>query len=427
MLVYPLLIYRLSLFRKFLLTLNRKKSRIIVIGANFAGLTAVSKLCKSHDVTVIDAKQDFQWTPNIHEILSDVKKETSLILNLDTIITRLGHRFINQTVSSIDGALQTVTLDDKQILNYDVLLIASGHSRSNYGIKGASEYAYGFRTADDVIQIHNDIEALLNNNKHPVNISIVGAGFTGVEVLGELLRKYASNKQLHFNVIDTASRLVQALPEKLSDDVISQCKSYQVSFHFNQKIIEVKQSSIHFSDNKSIDSDLTIWSAGTKLPDYLNDINTPITSNGLAVNEYLQTTEFSSIFVAGDSATLSSSLPKQASIALDMGLHAALNINRFCAKKTLKPLKVSTKPILLSLGDINTYFVQGKLVLASPLLAAGKEAVYQFYMARLSALLPIEQRVLGIADRITLSTEKLLLVEILKLRPRVLIGRSKVL
>ncbi|AGH46734.1 NAD(P)/FAD-dependent oxidoreductase [Paraglaciecola psychrophila] len=409
------------------MTLNRKKSRIIVIGANFAGLTAVSKLCKSHDVTVIDAKQDFQWTPNIHEILSDVKKETSLSLNLDTIITRLGHRFINQTVSSIDGALQTVTLDDKQILNYDVLLIASGHSRSNYGIKGASEYAYGFRTADDVIQIHNDIEALLNNNKHPVNISIVGAGFTGVEVLGELLRKYASNKQLHFNVIDSASRLLQALPEKLSDDVISQCKSYQVSFHFNQKIIEVKQSSIHFSDNKSIDSDLTIWSAGTKLPDYLNDINTPITSNGLAVNEYLQTTEFSSIFVAGDSATLSSSLPKQASIALDMGLHAALNINRFCDKKTLKPLKVRTKPILLSLGDINTYFVQGKLVLASPLLAAGKEAVYQFYMARLSALLPIEQRVLGIADRITLSTEKLLLVEILKLRPRVLIGRSKVL
>jgi NADH:ubiquinone reductase (non-electrogenic) len=409
------------------LTLNRKKSRIIVIGANFAGLTAVSKLCKSHDVTVIDAKQDFQWTPNIHEILSDVKKETSLSLNLDTIISKLGHRFINQTVSSIDGALQTVTLDDKQILNYDVLLIASGLSRSNYGIKGASEYAYGFRTADDVIQIHNDIEAVLNNNKHPVNISIVGAGFTGVEVLGELLRKYASNKQLHFNVIDSASRLVRALPEKLSDDVISQCKSYQVSFHFNQKIIEVKQSSIHFNDNKSIDSDLTIWSAGTKLPDYLNDINTPITFDGLAVNEYLQTTEFSSIFVAGDSATLSNSLPKQASIALDMGLHAAINMSRFCAKKALKPFKVRTKPILLSLGDINTYFIQGKLVLASPLLAAGKEAVYQFYMARLSALLPIEQRVLGIADRITLSTEKLLLVEILKLRPRVLLGRSKVL
>lgn len=409
------------------MTLNRKKSRIIVIGANFAGLSAASKLSKCHDVTIIDAKQDFQWTPNIHEILSDVKKETSLNLNLATIITRLGHHFINQTVSSIDGALQTVTLDDKQILNYDVLLIASGHSRSNYGIKGASKYAHGFRSADDVIQIHHDIEAVLNSNKHLININIVGGGFTGVEVLGELLRKYASTKQLHFNVIDNASRLVQALPERLSDDVINQCKNYQVSFHFNKKITDVKKSSIHFDDNKSIDSDVTIWSAGTKLPEYLDGINTQATSNGLAVNEYLQTTAFSSIFVAGDSATLPNALPKQASIALDMGVHAAININRFCSKKSLKPFKVSVKPVLLSLGDINTYFIQGKLVLASPLLAAGKEAVYQFYMARLSALLPIEQRVLGIADRITLSTEKLLLAEILKLRPRVLFGRSKVL
>ena len=409
------------------MTLNRKKSRIIVIGANFAGLSAASKLSKCHDVTIIDAKQDFQWTPNIHEILSDVKKETSLNLNLATIITRLGYHFINQTVSSIDGALQTVTLDDKQILNYDVLLIASGHSRSNYGIKGASKYAHGFRSADDVIQIHHDIEAVLNSNKHLININIVGGGFTGVEVLGELLRKYASTKQLHFNVIDNASRLVQALPERLSDDVINQCKNYQVSFHFNKKITDVKKSSIHFDDNKSIDSDVTIWSAGTKLPEYLDGINTQATSNGLAVNEYLQTKAFSSIFVAGDSATLPNSLPKQASIALDMGIHAAININRFCSKKSLKPFKVSVKPVLLSLGDINTYFIQGKLVLASPLLAAGKEAVYQFYMARLSALLPIEQRVLGIADRITLSTEKLLLAEILKLRPRVLFGRSKVL
>ena len=409
------------------MTLNRKKSRIIVIGANFAGLSAASKLSKCHDVTIIDAKRDFQWTPNIHEILSDVKKETSLNLNLATIITRLGHHFINQTVSSIDGALQTVTLDDKQILNYDVLLIASGHSRSTYGIKGASKYAHGFRSADNVIQIHHDIEAVLNSNKHLININIVGGGFTGVEVLGELLRKYASTKQLHFNVIDNASRLVQALPERLSDDVISQCKNYQVSFHFNKKITEVKKSSIHFDDNKSIDSDVTIWSAGTKLPEYLDGINTQATSNGLAVNRFLQTKEFSSIFVAGDSATLPNALPKQASIALDMGVHAAININRFCAKKSLKPFKVSVKPVLLSLGDINTYFIQGKLVLASPLLAAGKEAVYQFYMARLSTLLPIEQRVLGIADRITLSTEKLLLAEILKLRPRVLFGRSKVL
>jgi NADH dehydrogenase len=228
-------------------------------------------------------------------------------------------------------------------------------------------------------------------------------------------------------VIDNASRLVQALPEKLSDDILSQCKNYQVNFHFNKKITEVRQSSIHFNDQESIESDLTIWSAGTKLPDYLNNINNQASSSGLAVNTNLQTKKFSNIFVAGDSASLAKPVAKQASIALDMGIHAAINIDLFCAEKSLKSFKVSAKPVLLSLGDINTYFIQGKLVLASPVLAAAKEAVYQFYMARLSTLLPLEQSVLGIAGRITLSTEKLLLVEILKLRPRVLLGRSKVL
>jgi NADH:ubiquinone reductase (non-electrogenic) len=409
------------------LTLNRKTSRIIIIGANFAGLTAASKLSKCHEVTVIDGRQDFQWTPNIHEILSDVKKQTSLSLNLATIIARLGHCFIKQTVASIDADLQKLTLDNHQTLDYDVLLIASGHTRSNYNIAGANEYAHGFRTADDVIQIHNEIEALLNASKEPVNINIVGGGFTGVEVLGELLRKYAANKQLHFSVIDSASRLVQALPEKLSDDILKQCENDQVSFHFKQKITEIKKSSIHFSDEKSITSDLTIWTAGTKLPDYLDGINTQSAATGLAVNIYLQTESFDNIFVAGDSASLAKPSAKQASIAMDMGLHAANNINRFCDQKTLKPFKAGTKPVLLSLGDLNTYFIQGQLVLASPVLAAAKEAVYQFYMAHLSTMLPLEQSVIGIADRITLSTEKLLLAEILKLRPRVLLGRSKVL
>lgn len=409
------------------MTLNKRKSRIIIIGANFAGLSAASKLDKCHDITLIDRSQDFQWTPNIHEILSDLKKETSLSLNLASIIKRLGHSYVNETVSNIDGDQQTVSLENKQILHYDVLLIASGHIRSDYGVKGANKYAYGFRSANDALQIHQNIETELQKSNEPININIIGGGFTGVEVLGELLRKHSSNKQLHFNIIDSASRLVQALPHKLSDDIVSQCSGKQVSFHFNQHISEVKASSILFADKTSIESTITIWTAGTQLPEYLNSINADGLSTGIELNSYLQSEKFANIFVAGDSATLPKPVAKQASNAMDMGVHAAININRFCGEKTLSTFKVHKKPILLSLGDINTYFIQGNLVLASPLLASAKEAVYQLYMARLSTLLPIEQSISGIAGRFAMATDKMLLPEILKLRPRVILGRSKVL
>ncbi len=112
---------------------------------------------------------------------------------------------------------------------------------------------------------------------------------------------FPAYKRLHFNVIDSASRLVKALPEKLSDDILDQCKNYQVSFHFNKKITEVKKTGINFNDKEIIKSDLTIWSAGTKLPDHLNSINTEDSSSGIAVNAYLQTKEFSNILGPADS------------------------------------------------------------------------------------------------------------------------------
>lgn len=405
----------------------KQKSRIIIVGANFAGLSAASKLSKCHDVTVIDRNQEFQWTPNIHEILSDLKKTASLSLNLTKIVKRLGHSFMNETVSSIDGELQTVSLENKEILQYDVLLIASGHIRSNYGIKGASKYAYGFRKANDAIQIHNRIETELQKSKDPIHVNIIGGGFTGVEVLGELLRKYSNNTQLHFNVIDSASRLVQALPHKLSDDIVRQCMGNQVKFYFNKNTSEVKKSSIHFDDKTSLESTATIWTAGTQLPDYLDSANIETFASGIKVNSYLQSENFANVFVAGDSASLVKPLAKQASIAIDMGLHVGSNINRFCNQRTLSTFKGSKKPVLLSLGNINTYFVQGDLVLASPLLATAKEAVYQLYMARLSSLLPLDQSIADIAGRLTMATERMLVPEILKLRPRVILGRSKVL
>ncbi|MDT0594132.1 NAD(P)/FAD-dependent oxidoreductase [Glaciecola petra] len=408
------------------MTTHTYKSRIIIIGANFAGLTAASKIDKHHLVTVIDARADFQWTPNIHEMLSDVKKQDYLSLPLTTLISKLGHHFIQQTVKSVNNELKTVSLNDGQTLDYDVLLIASGHSRTSYGITGADKYAIGFRQASDALAINNKIQASINSNTSTI-INIIGGGFTGVEVLGELLRKYPKNTNIKLNIVESSSSILQSLPSKLANDIIEQCNKLGVHFYFNKAIKEVKNASICFDDNSTVQSDITIWTAGTKLPDYLLDLNANIVANGLPVNRYLQAEGFDSIFVAGDSASYSSPLPKQASNAMDMGLHAAENINRFCKYKTMLPFTPKTKPILLSLGDINTYLIQKNLVLASPLLAAAKEAVYQLYMARLSSLLPIEQGLSGIAGRFSLSTEKLLLAEVLKARPKVLLGRSKVL
>ena len=399
---------------------------IVIIGANFAGLSAASKLNSTLNVTIIDSKTHFQWTPNIHELLSDVKKKDAVQICLQTVFDKLGHRFINKAVSELSTTTQTLTLNDGNQLQYDILLIASGHTRENYGVLGAAEHAFGFRNSEEVETIKTRLDTSLSETEKPVHVNIVGAGYTGIEVAGEILRKYSNNEHLNINVIDRSQRVLPLLPEKLSNDVQIELSAHKASLLLKHNIQEITQDTIHFANKTILPSDITIWTAGTALPAYLKNSSLSTERNGIRVTPTLQTPEYDNIFVAGDAASLDTPLAKQASIAMDMGEYAAKNINAVCKGMSMTDVRISPKPVLLTLGNINTYFVYQDLVLASPTLSAAKEAVYQLYMTKLTAMLPLEQKVSGLFSRL-ISTEKLILSEVLKCRPREIFTRSKLI
>jgi NADH dehydrogenase len=88
-------------------------------------------------------------------------------------------------------------------------------------------------------------------------------------------------------------------------------------------------------------------------------------------------------FVAGDGAGCPGGLAKQADQALDMGAHAAANVQRQLRGERPTAFRPAPKPMLVSFGDLTTFLVAGNLVIAAPALAAGKEAVFQIVMTRL--------------------------------------------
>jgi NADH dehydrogenase len=405
------------------------KKRVVIIGANFSGLTAAAKLSNKLSVIVVDPRAFFQWTPNIHEILSGVKTAKSVKIASKTAIEGLGHCFINSEVLSIDATNHSLELSTGGTLQYDALLIASGQVRENWGIKGAENHAYGFRSTDDVEKLQASLNAKLKNPRSKeISVSIVGAGFTGVEVLGELLRANPNAKKLKINVIDSAARLISGLPEGVANDIVTLCGSKPVDFYFNEKIVEITASKIQLNSGKLLDSDITIWSAGTSLPSYLKNSGLYFQDNkGIVVNEFLQTTEYPEIFIAGDSAATINPLKKQASMALDMGPAAAKNIQKWLEGKAMKAFKPLEKPVALAFGDMNTYLIQGNAAVASPLLAAAKESVYQIGMAQLSAHLPRLEAGQSFFNRIKESLHNQLIPELKNFKPVSAIKRSRLI
>jgi NADH dehydrogenase len=124
----------------------------------------------------------------------------------------------------------------------------------------------------------------------------------------------------------------------------------------------------------------------------------------------LRSRRFANVFVIGDAAALPRALGKQAYYALQMGTCAADNAKRALAGRRLRDFKPSAKPMLVAFGDLDTFFVSGRAVVASPGLAALKEAVFQVTMAEIdppfnaAALGQMTGRLRAAASQLAVST-----------------------
>jgi NADH dehydrogenase FAD-containing subunit len=125
-------------------------------------------------------------------------------------------------------------------------------------------------------------------------------------------------------------------------------------------------------------------------------------SSWAPVTPALQSTRFGKVFVAGDAAALPDPLPKQAYFAMQMGRCAADNARRWLAGRPTRPFRPGPKPMLVAFGNLDTFLVRGRTVIASPKLALLKEAVFQFTMAEIdpplepSALRGLKARLRGL-------------------------------
>ena len=392
--------------------MSASRSRVVIVGGNFAGLVAASRLSSDLDVTVVDARADFEWTPNIHELLSGVKSREGVVLPRAGCVNRYGHTFVQDVVTGIDRDSSSVTTESGLALPYDACLIAAGSVRTTFGVEGADKYAMGLRTVGDAVRIASRLDKLATR-KRRASVAIVGGGVTGVEVVGEILRRREQGDEFDIHVVEVESDILDAQFDGLASDAAERFAPYAVTVHTNTSIKEVSARSLLLESGEKLTADLCIWSAGMALPEFLRDAGLKEADDQwLPVDDTLKSVYADNIFVAGDCAALPEPIRKQAYYAMDMGEVAGDNISRLLEGRRLKSFRATPMPMLISFGDITTWLVAGDTAVATPLLAAAKEGVYQATMARLaSPHEPLEYSV-GIVSRAVMATRQLLLPQL---------------
>ena len=383
-----------------------KPKKVLIIGANFAGLTAAIKLPKTCDVTVVDPSPNFEWTPGIHEILSGVKTPQGLRLNRSEIIAHAGHRFVQDSVTHLDIRRRRVTTAGGDILPFDAAIVPVGGISNNYHIPGVDSHTWPFRSVAESLAIEKRMEALQHTHA-PMQVVVVGGGISGVEALGELLRRYRHRPEISFAMVETGNQLMPGFPKMIDADLRRMCQEHRVSFHTGESVARVTPKMVWLASGKRLPSALTIWAAGLAAPPLLREAKLIRPRHTwAAVHQTLQSRYCASIFVVGDAAALPKPVSKQAFNAIDMGALAAQNVLRWLADEDLKDFSPPTKPLLVTFGDLQTYLVAGKSVLANKTLAGAKEGVYQLFMAQ-TAPQPGLQGVPGALRRLRKSWKEL--------------------
>ncbi len=364
--------------------MKNQRPHIAIVGGNFAGLTAAIKLSEQHAVTVIDPSPHFEWMPNIHEILSNVKTPQCLRLDRAAIVREAGHRFVQDRVAELHPASQQLLTASGLELKFDACIVAVGALWNTHGIPGVDQHALPCRAVADAMAVEQRLKTLLQQGK-PLHVVIVGGGISGIEALGEILRRYRDVPSLSVQVVEAGERLLPGLPPVLDADLRRLCQSHAVRFSTGATITSVSAKAVHLADGTQLPSELTLWTAGLAAPALLQQSGLARPPHRWAdVHQTLQSCHAGSTFVIGDCAELPGAVAKQAYNAIDMGELAAINVTRFLAGKTLRLYQPNNKPVLIAFGDLDTYLVAGRTVLASQALAGAKEGVFQLFMSQMA-------------------------------------------
>jgi NADH dehydrogenase len=199
-----------------------------------------------------------------------------------------------------------------------------------------------------------------------------------------------ANKDLKISLIEAADRILPALNPRLSNATEHLISQLGVQVHTKSKVMEVTPKGIRLADGQLIESELVVWAAGVKAPDYLKNFGGLETNqlNQIVVHSSLQTTLDQDIFALGDCAACPCTdaeggrggiVPPRAQAAHQQATHMFRQIKRRFAKKPLKPYHYRDFGSLVSLGKFSTVGnMMGGLI--------GKNLMIEGYFAKLMYL-----------------------------------------
>ncbi len=302
---------------------------VVVLGGGYAGvLTAkhIEKQAKKKKIDVniklIDKNPYHTMLTELHEVAANRVEEDSIKMNLKKIFEGRKVDVVIDEITSIDKAGNKLVGKAAEY-SYDYLVLGSGSKPTFFGTKGAEENSFTLWSFDDAVRLKEHTlkmfraaEAETNKAKRAQYLTfvVVGGGFSGVEMMGELAEwvptlchEYHIDKsEVTLKLVDMMPRILNAIPEKLATKAANYMTKMGVEVLTQTGVAEVQADSVTFKVGetmKVVPSNTVIWTAGIEGSSVVKDGamgSEGSRGNRVATDAFLQSLDNKNIYVVGD-------------------------------------------------------------------------------------------------------------------------------
>jgi NADH:ubiquinone reductase (H+-translocating) len=357
-----------------------RKPRIVVLGAGYGGLMTTTRLQKMIGVNEADIvlvnKHDYHYeTTWLHEASAGTMHHDRVRYDIRDVIDRSKVNFIHDSVVEIKTEEKLVVLENDEV-SYDYLVVALGGEPETFGIKGLKEYAFSIVNVNAARQIREHIEyqfANYNNDEEKrderLTIVVGGAGFTGIEFLGELTNRIPElchEYDLDFHkvrlvCVEAAPMVLPGFDPELVSYAVSQLERKGVEFMLGTAIKECTPEGILVAKGEEevqeIKAGTVVWAAGVRGNSIIEKSGIEAMRGRVKVQPDLRAPGHDNIFIIGDSSLIINEeinrpYPPTAQIAMQQGEVCARNITALIRdKQELESFTPDIKGTVCSLGE----------------------------------------------------------------------------
>ena len=360
-----------------------EKTRVIIVGGGFGGLTLAGylnrRVARDVEVVVISSENHMVFTPMLAEVAGRSLSGFDVVAPGRQIAPRA--TWLTASVTSVDLKKNEVEYNrpDGTIatLPYTHLILTCGSEVNLDVVPGMAAHAYTLRSEGDAMVLGNEVigrfeqaavEPEEDERQRLLTVVVVGGGFTGVEAGGHLFDLMRDIQSLYPQLKGHQPRIVllqrgpKIVPEfqhaSLSEFALRKLLKNGVDVRLNTEVKEVTARYVRLGSGEQIETGLTVCSVGTAPVALIKKIGLPLERGRLKTEPDMRVTGTANVWAFGDCAAVPNAWnreisPPTAQFALRQAKQLAANLVRVLRGEATRPFHFHPQGLLATIGQHN--------------------------------------------------------------------------